>query len=550
MKKNYFLSFFILFLTIASFGQTNLVTNGDFEAWDNATSPTGWTKAESTNQESTEVHGGSYSAARLGGSGTKDISQTITGIEAGASYTISLWYKVTAGDGDDARIWSNWKNGSSNLSDNAAELKGPNNAYFDNNGNQWTQYETTLTAPANADSFYFEVRSYSGSTVYWDDFSLVKNSTVTPALSITSPANDAQITTTSVDVELSVQNFDVAAGGAGDGYIKYTLDTDAAVDKFDTNPIGLTGLSIGDHTIVVELVDNAGASLSPAVSNSIDFTVEEFTQVADLAALRASSTNSFYEVTGGTTITFQQSYRNQKYIQDASGAIKIDDENNVLTESYNVGDVISGLKGKLQSRSGVLEFIPQEDAGAATGNSPIVPEVVTLADLEANLNDYESELIKIENVTFADSGNFATGTNYDISSGMTASTFRTNFYDADYIGTAIPTTAVDIIVIAGEYNGDPQVTAINLAGITLGVVKNNIEGYAVYPNPVKANFTLTTASAEAKNISVYNVLGAEVLRAKKIGNRVNVDITGLNKGIYILKVEENGKIATQKLIVE
>ena len=85
---------------------------------------------------------------------------------------------------------------------------------------------------------------------------------------------------------------------------------------------------------------------------------------------------------------------------------------------------------------------------------------------------------------------------------------------------------------------------------TASVTKNNIEGYAVYPNPVKANFTLTTASAEAKNISVYNVLGAEVLRAKKIGNRVNIDITGLNKGIYILKVEENGKIATQKLIVE
>ena len=140
-------------------------------------SPTSWTKAETITKDATEKYDGSFSAIRNGGTGTKDMSQTISGITPGDSYTISLWYKVTSGDASNARIWSYWKAGSTNLNDNAAELRGPNNTYLDNNENVWTQYTTTITAPATADSFYFEVRSYSNSVVNWDNLSFIKNTT-------------------------------------------------------------------------------------------------------------------------------------------------------------------------------------------------------------------------------------------------------------------------------------------------------------------------------------------------------------------------------------
>ncbi len=145
----------------------NLVLNPGFEDWDNTTTPSGWTKAESTEQEATEVHSGTYSAKHTGG--TTDISQTIP-VTPGKTYTVSLWYKVVANDGTDARIWSYWMNGTSTLADNAAELRGPDNAYLAN-GADWQQYSATVTAPATATDFYFEVRTYSGAVVYWDDFS-------------------------------------------------------------------------------------------------------------------------------------------------------------------------------------------------------------------------------------------------------------------------------------------------------------------------------------------------------------------------------------------
>jgi hypothetical protein len=181
MKKNYILTLLItLCLTAVSFGQ-EMILNGGLENWDDDTTPTSWTKAEAL-EKSSDAHSGSFSAFRNGGSSTKDLSQTITGVIAGNSYTISFWYKVTSGDDKDVRIWCNWISGDTNVyhvgdvNDRSNDpLRGPEDGYLDNNGGVWTKYEITVTAPAGVDSFYYEVRSYSNSTTYWDDLSFVNN---------------------------------------------------------------------------------------------------------------------------------------------------------------------------------------------------------------------------------------------------------------------------------------------------------------------------------------------------------------------------------------
>ena len=183
MKKHYILTACLsLIFSVSTLGQEMLL-NGGLENWNDTTSPTDWTQAEALTQ-SAEAHSGSFSALRDGGSSTKNLGQTITGITPGESYTFIAWYKVTACDDKDARVWSTWKNGSSTVyhAGTASEytqdpLRGPNNGYFDNNGGVWSKYEITITAPSGVDSFYYEVRSYPNSTTYWDDLSFVKNST-------------------------------------------------------------------------------------------------------------------------------------------------------------------------------------------------------------------------------------------------------------------------------------------------------------------------------------------------------------------------------------
>ncbi|MDA7706299.1 DUF5011 domain-containing protein [Flavobacteriaceae bacterium] len=177
MRKNYIL-FLSLIIASLSFGQ-ELMLNGDFESWDDSTTPTSYSKAESTMQETVEFHGGANSAKHTGG--TSDIAQTVTGIIPGETYTISLWYKFeVAGN---ARMWSTWKAGTTTLADNADVLHP--STYLDSSGTTWAEYSATLIAPATADSFYFEVRTYGSTVVYWDDFSVFKEATATPPLQIT-----------------------------------------------------------------------------------------------------------------------------------------------------------------------------------------------------------------------------------------------------------------------------------------------------------------------------------------------------------------------------
>ncbi len=160
----------MLFFWQAGFAQ-NLLSNGNMESW-TGTTLAGWTTVQGISQETTIVHGGIYSAKQIGG--TKKLGQTIN-VTPGDTLDISIWYYVASGDGTDARIWSYWRDaGGSNISANAAELRGPNNAYFPSDAS-WQNYTATVVAPSNAAKLYFEVRTYKGATVYWDDLSVIKS---------------------------------------------------------------------------------------------------------------------------------------------------------------------------------------------------------------------------------------------------------------------------------------------------------------------------------------------------------------------------------------
>ena len=172
MRKIYLMLVSLFFVSFTMFGQ-NMVVNGDMEQWDDATTPTGWDKAENISQETTNVHGGIYSAAHESASSTKDLQQDLDGIVGGVQYTIS-YYFLDNDPNARTRIWSYWMDADDNyLDDNEDELRP--GTYSEDNA-EWQHYEYTLTAPLNAAKFRFEVRVYkqdgnTGGHVYYDDFS-------------------------------------------------------------------------------------------------------------------------------------------------------------------------------------------------------------------------------------------------------------------------------------------------------------------------------------------------------------------------------------------
>lgn len=389
-----------------------------------------------------------------------------------------------------------------------------------------------------------------------------------PSLAITGVSNGAVLSpeTTEVPVAFSIQNFTLSgdsgggvSDGSGDGYITTVLqesgETDENASFFTTMPTPINVVAGRTYTATAELVDNSGNSLTPAVTASVTFSVATYTQVADIAALRAGTEGDYYELTGEAIYTFEGTSRNQKYIQDGTAAILIDDDNGIITTSYNIGDGITGIKGRLSSFSGVMQFVPQVDPGAASSNGNTIPmQTVTVAQMNANLDDYESEFVTIDNVDFVDadgSATFSSGSNYDITDGTNTMVFRVHFSGTDIDGTLIPYSSANITGIAGEFAGNSQIFGIDLANIVLGVQTNEIEGYSAYPNPVKGNgLTITTSSADKKTVAIYNVLGRRVFTQSFTGTRETLNVSNISSGIYILKVTEGNKISTQKLIIE
>ncbi|PKN73958.1 MAG: hypothetical protein CVU49_09675 [Candidatus Cloacimonetes bacterium HGW-Cloacimonetes-2] len=180
--------------------------------------------------------------------------------------------------------------------------------------------------------------------------------------------------------------------------------------------------------------------------------------VANIAALRAMPTGAtVYQLTGEAILTFQQSTRNQKYIQDATAAIVIDDAAGVITTAYNLYDGITGITGTLGLYNGLLQFTPVADPGAATSTgNVVVPELRTLASLTSA---DQAKLIKVENVMVdATNVNFGTYAENINVTDPTATLVMRTFPATDYSSTAIPTVAQDVICLVGEFSGTMQIS--------------------------------------------------------------------------------------------
>ncbi len=92
-----------------------------------------------------------------------------------------------------------------------------------------------------------------------------------PELAITYPAEGASVYSQDVNIAFTLANFTLGT----DGKIAYSVDGGADVYYTGASPIALTGLSYASHTVDFELVDMSDASLSPAVTTTLNFTCVE-----------------------------------------------------------------------------------------------------------------------------------------------------------------------------------------------------------------------------------------------------------------------------------
>lgn len=346
-------------------------------------------------------------------------------------------------------------------------------------------------------------------------------------------------------------------GGATETYsFNINAGNITTLDDPSTMPSGnITVAGIPEGTDFTYTITSASCNITNTITSP---ECEPSINVSSIADLRAGTLGDSYTLTGEAVLTYMQDYRNQKYIEDATAAILIDDNAGNITTAYSIGDGITGITGELTSYNGILQFVPESDPGAPTSTGlAVTPQVVTIADYLANYEDYESEMIAFQSVTFVDADGtnfFDTGSSYNIeNSNSDQVEMYTNFWDEDYIGEIIPSGTLTVVGLGAQYddgNGNitPQIFATNVDA-TLAADNFTASAFTLYPNPTSNGaVAIQTETAGAVNIEIYNLLGKRALTAKNVNGNLNVST--LNAGVYLVKVTQNGVSSTKKLIVK
>jgi len=556
MKKNYFLLLVAFMVTAMSYGQgsedfinLSISTGGYSDGTYSGNNSIDWTYVHGRGTDATNTFGSpTFPAIMLQkvSNGSKITSATISG--GIGDFSVKLYRGYTSSSNRQVELFIN------------GVSQGTSTPFNDDQ-----EHVFSVTGINIGGDIVIEIRNNASKQVVIDDITWTAYAgAAVPVLAINAPSEGDVLPSGDFNISYVVSNFAIATSSSDtsqDGHVHWYFDANSATPNMVYDPstadIPVTGLTAGAHTLTMYLVDNSHQALSTPVTQTINFSVLSYTVVTDIATLRAGTIGDGYELTSEALINYAQSYKHIKYIEDSSAGIMLYDVPGNITAGVR-GEGIKNIKGILGTFQGMMQFTPNFDATiVATPTVAITPQVVTLATLTSNAEDYEAELIKIEGVTLADTtggdGNFATGKVHVMTQGTDTFDFRTNFYSADYITQAVPTTSQDIVgLITDRTTPDYVFTARDLADFTAAtasVQENAIEGLTVYPNPATGNIlNVRTVNNDTKTITIYSVLGAKVFTTVTADSQISLPT--IKAGIYLLNIEENGQSSTVKLMIK
>lgn len=243
----------------------------------------------------------------------------------------------------------------------------------------------------------------------------------------------------------------------------------------------------------------------------------------------------------------------------------------VMVTPQTSGTVYFKIKLKVVSMAGVTDPNGGYLAGFAQNNTTFGGTLWTkrVDDNTFNLG-IETRTATGANTTYT-TGTYTTGTDYNV---VVAYTFGPDASDDTAKLWINPTSAAnestplltdthtggDLTSIVSFFLRQDSVTetpAVEIDDLVIsttfaGTLSNNkfnsIAGLQLYPNPVvNGTLYINTAANASKAVIIYDVLGKEVVNTTT-ENAVNV--SNLNAGVYIVKITEEGKTATRKLVIK
>jgi len=508
----------------------NLVQNGGLESWVNPTTPENWDKAENISQSDVIVYSGVYSAEHTSADATKDLQQDVEGIIEGVNYHISYRYYDNDPEAR-TRIWSYWLSGGSTLAANEAELRP--NVYSEDNPD-WQVFDVTLTAPATADAFRFEVRVYKqdnvfGGSVYYDDF-IVEQAGVDPEPS----AYPANFAATPENVSIVLTWLDATGTQLPGAYLVLASSTDNIVPPVDGTPVE-------DDT---DLSDGTGAL-------NVFYGVETCT----FAGLEGNATYHFAifpYTNGGANINYKSDGTWPEAQATTANIAVIETEN--FNNSWGGWTAISVTGAQVWERDNNygLEGTPCARMSGYEGGSNANED--WLISPAMNFSNYENELLSFHtamnytgpelevliSTNYDGSGNPASGNWNSLTGTLSGGSWEWTFsgdidvsaYNGNAVYVAFKYTSTASESATWEVD-DILITGTELVGIHNPELKPT--GLEIFPNPVTESFSvMTSGDLTLEKIEVYSITGKLIWTSGNDGIPTSISAQSWKPGTYLL----------------
>lgn len=97
---------------------------------------------------------------------------------------------------------------------------------------------------------------------------------------------------------------------------------------------------------------------------------------------------------------------------------------------------------------------------------------------------------------------------------------------------------------------DYKVSCANCEFVGINEAEESNNQIAVYPNPANSTVNIQLANNSAAQVELINLVGQTVLSQNASTGTVKLDVSNLNQGVYMVRVSQNNRVYTSKLIVK
>jgi len=257
-------------------------------------------------------------------------------------------------------------------------------------------------------------------------------------------------------------------------FVEYINNRDFSIIDVQNNLAAVGDLGPEDIKFIPASESPTGGTLI-LVANEVSGSVSAYSVTTPIDIARTLSDGDEVTVEGVVTRVNSDLPPSENQIirlQDETGALAVFDfDGSDFAVAINDGNINQGdllrISGEISVFNGLFELASVSGFTVLESNVPLPePETVTLQEIASDLDSFESKLLLIKDITIDAAGDteFQEDKNYDLTDATetTGAVKLSTFPNETAIaGITIPTAPFDFVGTLSEFNGTPQLVAVN-----------------------------------------------------------------------------------------